>query len=432
MLARVAMLLLTGACLALLGLAAGLADFVEAPSLPGTRAEAGLMTAHFVPRGSRRGHADRLSLRQVVEIETALPVGAQLITAHLTQRPLGFAGRPGRSLRIAFVSGPLWQALGVQVTGTVGPWPDLRASLPGGGERSLVLSESLAIAEFGSIEAALGQRVQVPDLMKFMTAGTVDFVVVGVATGGFKGPIAEDQVDAWLPLQAWHGVILPAHQADDVADEPPDFVAISGTAGQAQLSGIINHALRQDPELDHQVQLLSGVGPAPERRMALQEFASMLRAAALTVALALAGLHVCQRWLLLERARHQDYIRRCLGETSAGWWKRKLLTLLVDLALLLGALTGATLLLWWFGAAVPMPVHEAIRQCFRLDLGLLVAAATVLAIVLAPLVLHLSLGESSGAFAHRLGSHAFMLVGVAMATTLLGAQLAVLSVQHTN
>jgi hypothetical protein len=428
------LLALTGSALALLGLAGGLAEYVDAPRMQGASPVAALQTVHFQPSGSRRGHADPLSLRQLANVEAELNdlSDQALIVARVERRPVGLAGEARRAQSIAFVSGPLGSALGLQVFGQRPDWPGLRQSLPGGGERQALISERLAVAGFGSVQAALGQSLQALNLMEFRVQGTVEIPIVGVVMDGFSGPLAEQPVEIWMPLQAWQDVVLPAHQLDEVADEAPDFVALVSTETLAGLTTQLNRALAADPELDHQALLLPGVGPAPERRLALSGWSAMLRAAALAIALALAALHICQRWLALERAREQDRIRACLGENRPRWWRRKLGLLLRDLAVLL--LTAG--LSWWLlgrlAALSSMPLAESMANAARPDTGLLAQGLGVLLLVLCPLLLHLALGRRLQTLASRLGSYALLLVGVAMATTLLGAMLASLSADHAR
>ena len=105
----------------------------------------------------------------------------------------------------AAVAGDYFGVLGVPVAAGRLLLPDELTATSG--SRNVVLSEQLATSMFGSLRAAVGKRVRV---------NAVEFVVVGVATDGFRGTERVGSEDVWLPAASYADLRhIPSY---DVAD----------------------------------------------------------------------------------------------------------------------------------------------------------------------------------------------------------------------
>jgi hypothetical protein len=430
------LLLLSGALLVLL-LSMGLAAFVADARLAGAEPPPALHSVHFTDGAPAAAGGPRLNYRQLLAVaeRAGLP---DLLTAQVSNMIFGRDPERMHSYRVAYIAGDLQRQLGLSIYGQAASEPSLAASLAGGGAREMLLSEALAKELFGSVEGALGQTLHFHDMLSMHEQRSLEFTVTGVVLGGFSGPQAEDPVQAWLPLAAWHSLILPAHQPQDILDMAPQFVGMVDPRPVELLKQRFDRALQQRAELsEYRTLLLKGLGPAPERRMALAQWADSLRLSVGVLLIALVLAQTSQRWLQLERSRPDDLVRAVVGETPDQRWRRHFLAGARDV-LLVGALSvlGLGLLQWGAAPDGALPLREALAALKPSPV--LIAQLLGLAVLLCvlPLLLHRLAGaaglDASRRVAYRLGSHALSLVLLSVVACGLSAAAALMSMEQAQ
>jgi hypothetical protein len=430
------LLLLSGALLVLL-LSMGLAAFVADARLPGAQPPPELHSVHFTDGAPTAAGGPRLNYRQLLAVaeRAGLP---DLLTAQVGNMIFGRDPERMSSYRIAYIAGDLQKHLGLTIYGRAASEPSLADSLAGGGAREMLVSEALANELFGSAELALGQILHFHDMLSMHERRSLEFTVTGVVLGNFSGPLAEDPVRAWLPLAAWHSLILPAHQAQDMLDMAPQIVALADPRPAELLKQRLDQALQQHAELsDYRTLLLKGLGPAPERRMALAQWADSLRLSVGVLLIALVLAQISQRWLQLERSRPDDLVRAVVGETPAQRWRRHFLAGARDV-LTVAALSalGLALLHWGSAPDGALPLRGALAALKPSPV--LIAQLLGLAVLLCvlPLLLHRLAGaaglDASRRVAYRLGPHALSLVLLSVVACGLSAAAALMSMEQAQ
>lgn len=431
-LGRIGLLALLGLSLAVLLIALGLGRYVQSPTLSdGASVPADLYSLYFSPASGFAGRSERLDYRQLQALEAR--VDTRLATVHTRRIGVGLQPDALYGQSAAFVAGGVLQALQLPVIGRLPDETNLQLALPGGGARELVLSKSLAERLFGSAELALGAAVLLPDLTGVREPKRVEFRVAAVVTSEFRGPIVEQPTDVWLPLSAWHSLLLPAHQVKDVMDMAPVLVLMQDARPRAALVELMDAALKQEAALQRFRSMpLQGIGPSPERRLALLDWSRTLQLSVVVLAGSLLLLYLSQTWLQLERARGDDFVRSALGEGMPRWWSRHLRTALADLLVLLAAALLLIAAVWALAPQVPdLPLRASVLRVV-LDPYLLAAGGLVLvAARLLPLMLNLALGRVGMRHAQRArmraGLDTTVVLAFAGATCFLGVAAAALS-----
>lgn len=398
------LLSLLGASLAVLALAFGLSRFVAAPNLSGVRPPDALYALHFSPRSGFAGRSERLDYRQLEALLARSPT-AELSTAQIWSASIGRTADQMYRQRVAYTTGNLLHTLGLDHMGRLPADPSMPQAMIGGADRQIVLSNALAEKLFGSAGAALNQNLLLPDLNGIREPKQLSFNVAAVVTSDFKGPVIEDPVDAWIPMAAWHSLILPAHQTEDIRDMAPDFVAVLDDRSSGAISRALDDALADIGELANlRALVLKGMGPRPERRLALLDWSRMLQLSVVVLALSLLLLHVSQRWLKLEHDRGDDFVRSILGESNRAWWRRHAVGGLSDVSTVLGIATLSLGLMWLLAGLAPaLPVRDAIAQLKADSVTFASLCGGFVALLMVPMALHRLSGGI--AIAHTLRSH---------------------------
>lgn len=393
---------LLGASLSVLALAFGLSRFVGEPSLPGVHPSEALYTLHFSPRSGFAGRSERLDYRQLQALAEQSHAG-ELATAQIWSASIGREPDSMYRQRVAYTTGNLLRKLNLEHIGRLPEDPPLVQAVAGGANRQIVLSKALAEKLFGSADAALNRDLLLPDLNGIREPKQLSFNVAAVVTSDFKGPVIEDPVDAWIPLAAWHSLILPPHQTEDIRDMAPDFVALVDDRPAAAIARALDDSLAALSALENfRAMLLKGMGPRPERRLALLDWSRTLQLCVIVLSLSLLLLHVSQRWLKLEHGRGDDFVRSVLGETGVTWWRRHASLGLIDICAVVGVSLLSIGLMWLLAALSPaLPIREALAR-LRVDsstVATLVSGFVVL--LMLPMLLHRMSGGVAIAHAQR-------------------------------
>ena len=430
------LVLLSGALLVLL-LTLGLAAFVADARLPGAQPPPDLYSIHFTDGAPAAAGSLQPNYRQLLAVAEHSGL-SDLLTAQVRGASFGRDPQHMGLYRVALVAGGMQTRLGLAIHGQAASEPSLAASLAGGGAREVLLSEALAKELFGSPGHALGQILHFPDMLSIYEPRSLEFTVTGVVMGEFSGPLAEDPVQAWLPLASWHSLILPAHQPQDMQDMAPDLVVVADPRPPDLLKARLDQALQQQADLsNYQTLMLKGLGPAPERRMALAQWADSLRLSVSVLLIALLLAQISQRWLQLERSRPDDLVRAVVGESPAQRWRRHFRTGARDV-LAVGTLSTLGLGLLHLGVAQSgaLPVHEALAALKPSPalMAQVVGLACLLCVL--PLLLHRLAGpaalHASRRVAYRIGSHALSLVLLSVVVCGLSAAAALMSMEQAQ
>jgi predicted permease len=332
-----------------------------------------------------------LSLRHFDELRTRLAETARVATYGLTGQHLSVGG--GRPTRVwaNTIHGDFFEVLGVRPA---------EGRLIGESEATLdsnplvvVISEHLRDQLFGPAESVVGRTIQ----MVGSTSQTDGYPVeiVGVAGGGFRGPVRGEPRDAWLPF----GALVPLVGFTLARLESPrstmhsDFIVlpndgVSPDSIEARVRTILGQMAEDDAERRDELarvrpSVAAGLHTGPELRdRNRRTLAMMLSVAALLLVIACANV---ANLLLFQNLARRGAVatRRALGATTGQLARQHMVGGLV--LGLLGGLAGlgvGWLISYLFtgGLLLGMPDVEAFRPDPRL--GLWIGCAVMTSVVL--------------------------------------------------
>lgn len=350
---------LLGASLALMTVCAGLWKEALAPALPGASPLADVVTL-VSDFGFSSEFENRLPLHRLEALMTDFDQWSWS-GALSSARPVQVEDRVVET-RMELVFGPMFEHLGVPLTGR-GLSPEAtRLPLAPQPVREVVLGHDLASRLFGSPQAALGKTLNIA-MMRWMITGEglVPYRIVGVAGPGFGGASIETPAQLWIGINGWHDVLFPSQQLDELRRAFGPSTVLVRSSEPNHVAQRVASYLHRVGESTARVATIAGAGYHPSRRARFAEIGQGLIVAALALSVTLAACVLALAWLGMARVRHGASIRCMLGEPTRARLRREMRAAIASITAI-GFGFGVAIALVWQIEARDLPLRMALTR----------------------------------------------------------------------
>lgn len=411
----VTMATLAGVAMAFVLMAFSLAHVAAHPSLSGTYPDPRFATLISVSRGS--DFSDGGSIRYASIARWVLPPD-QPITAMATLRRITHPHGTEDRVKLGIFSGPMFEGLGVRMTGRSPAQPDFDTSLQGTGgvPLEIAVSERTAKRWFGpNIASALGQTVKVDSLLAAMGVEPVTFRISAVFDDAFAGPSNATQAEAWIPLNSWPDIVAPSHQSELMQTLPVRFMGALAGTDIAALEARTGSQILNDRDGKHmRLRALPGLGVEGHSRLVYSRWAQSLQWFAGALFVMLSTFVLTMRRFELARRRGEDDTRAALGEDGRRWWRRHHRRA-IGVVLFAAASCAVTLVTGYaLSNLSDVPFADAIRAIPQHLTSWLVICTFIILIGWMPLVLHRIRHVDAGSSERRLMTGARAMIAVTL------------------